>query len=141
MRKTITQQDNFGCSIACLASLLHFSYRKASRHFNKQRARNGGFYCKKVVEILRKYNKNFSSKYLTPRLRNKIYQNSTIVYIEKSKKYPAGHYLVRDKNMWMDPWINFQESHDIKKAKSGFRKRLPGRPIYAISSNKYFIQR
>jgi len=32
----------------------------------------------------------------------------------------------------MDPWINFQKDKNLKNAKAGFRKKLPGRPIYGI---------
>lgn len=32
----------------------------------------------------------------------------------------------------MDPWINFQKDKNVKNCEAGFRKRLPGKPIYAI---------
>jgi hypothetical protein len=32
----------------------------------------------------------------------------------------------------MDPWINFTENKNIKKAKAGFRARLPGKAIYVV---------
>jgi hypothetical protein len=33
----------------------------------------------------------------------------------------------------MDPWINFSSRMpDLTRAKSGFRKRLPGEAIYVI---------
>ena len=54
----------------------------------------------------------------------------TIVFIEKSKKYPAGHFLVKTaQSSWMNPWINFPL---IKHPVSGFEKKLPGKPIYSI---------
>jgi hypothetical protein len=54
----------------------------------------------------------------------------TIVYVEKSIKYPLGHYLVKTKQgVWMNPWKNFPS---IAPAKSAFQKRLPGTPLYAI---------
>lgn len=42
---------------------------------------------------------------------------------------PFGHYLIRFNNQWIDPWINLPN----KNIKAGFRKRLPGKPIYGIS--------
>ena len=60
-----------------------------------------------------------------------MYQPNAIVYVKKSKKYPAGHYLCRLGYIgykWMDPWINFPD-RDIQ---AGFRRRLPGKPVYVI---------
>ena len=57
-----------------------------------------------------------------------MYQPNAIVYVKKSKKYPAGHYLCRLGHKWMDPWINFPD-RDIQ---AGFRRRLPGKPVYVI---------
>jgi hypothetical protein len=46
--------------------------------------------------------------------------------------YPEGHYLVRKGNIWMDSWINFKNNKKVFQAKSGFRKKLPGRAIYLV---------
>jgi hypothetical protein len=32
----------------------------------------------------------------------------------------------------MDPWINILKDKKLINAKSGYRKRLPGSPMYAI---------
>ena len=76
-----------------------------------------------VFNLLRKYNK---------KLRKTIYKDGTIVLIRRSKKYIAGHYLIRYKGLWMDPWINLTVDNNILQAESGFRRRLPGSPSYAI---------
>lgn len=70
--------------------------------------------------------------YLNKKWRRKIYQNKTIVFIRRSSFYPVGHYLIRYNKFWMDPWINFLKEKEVKKAKAGFRKKLPGKPIYGI---------
>ena len=67
-------------------------------------------------------------------MRKKIYSPGVIVFIARSKQYPNGHFLSRVEKGWMDPWINFSKVNlmSMSEAKAGIRKRLPGRPIYAI---------
>ena len=130
----ITQEDPFGCGVACVAFALGFSYQKTLKLFKKgkQKAKTKGFYCKDLVRTLNNQGRNFKYRYIKDMIRNKIYQNNTIVFIKRSRKYPWGHYLCRYENSWMDPWINFPENKNIRKARPGLRKRLPGYPIYAI---------
>lgn len=75
---------------------------------------------------------NYIYKYVRPKIRKRIYQENAIVLVARSNRYPVGHYLVRYDNRWMDPWINLPKDNSIKNAKSGFRKRLPGRPMYVF---------
>lgn len=70
--------------------------------------------------------------YLNKKWRRKIYQDKTIVFIRRSSLYPDGHYLIRGKKFWMDPWINFLKEKDVKKARAGWRRRLLGKPIYGV---------
>lgn len=132
--KSITQKDPFGCSIACLAFLLNISYLEASTLFEDLAvgAKNKGSTCKEVVEALAKKGISAKYKYLKPHWHRRIYRGRVIVFLKQSKKFPYGHYLIRINNIWMDPWINLNKTKDIKKAKSGFRKRLPSKPIFGI---------
>jgi hypothetical protein len=129
--KLIAQEDSYGCGVACVAFALNKSYKEALSLFpnGKKRARSiPDFYCRELVWILNNTGRNYEYKYIKPKLRRKIYKTGTIVFIKKSKKYKYGHYLIRYENKWMDPWINFPRLN----ANAGFRKRLPGRPIYAL---------
>jgi hypothetical protein len=130
--KAIVQEDDFGCAVACVAFVLGIKYQEAVFLFENGEARVSGipdFYCREIVLILgSNTNQQFDYKYIKPRLKKKIYEDCAIVFIKKSKKYKYGHYLVRSKDTWMDPWINFPD----KNRKAGFRKRLPGRSIYMI---------
>lgn len=128
----ITQKDGFGCGIACTASVLGLTYEKAKTLFpNSKQVKDFGFLCKDIVDALAKKGLSYEYRYIKPKIKRRIYKPGTIVFIARSKRFPAGHYLARDeKKGWMDPWINFPS--DISKSKSGFRKRLPGKPIYAI---------
>jgi hypothetical protein len=56
-------------------------------------------------------------------------RTGTIVFSRFSQAYPQGHYLVRTKVGWMNPWINYPE---IVPARSGITKKLPARATYAI---------
>jgi hypothetical protein len=126
----IRQEDVLGCAVACVAFVLKINYGNSIKLFKngKRKARNKGFYCKEVVAALEIKGLMYEYKYVKNKRRRKIYKSNTIVYVRKSKKYPLGHYLVRFNNKWMDSWINFPD----KDIETGFRKRLPERPIYAI---------
>lgn len=131
MIRKIVQEDPLGCGVACVASVLNSTYKKTLRE-NRNKAKTEGFLCKDLINILKQGNKEYSYHYINSKVKRKIYKDKTIVFIKRSEKYPSGHYLCRINNKWMDPWINFNESQDVSNAKAGFRKRLPGKPIYAL---------
>lgn len=139
----ITQQDRFGCGVASVASLLGMDYKKAQSLFadGEHKAATSGFLCKEVVDALSRAGKHYQYRYVSVSVHPRIYEDGTIVFIRRSKKYPVGHYLCRINGQWMDSWINQQENQDIKEAASGFRKRLPGTPIYALLETKHPISR
>lgn len=129
MEKIPVKQENvMGCGVACVAFVLNIKYQKALKLFkNPQNAGSRGFYCKDIVEALGK--KNLDFKYIKNlKIKKLTYKNNSIVYVGKSKKYPAGHYLSRWGSKWMDPWINFPN----RPIKAGFRKRLPEKSIYVV---------
>jgi hypothetical protein len=130
---SVTQDHGLGCGVACVATLLGITYQKALSLFKdgKKRAAKSGFYCKDIVAALERAGLQYEYKYIKPKQIKTIYQEGVIVLIKKSQRYPAGHYLVRVGDLWMDSWINYP---NINSAKSGFRKKLPGKPIYAIYS-------
>ncbi len=132
--KPIRQEHQMGCAVACIAFILKISYPEALRLFRNGKVRaktKANFYCKELVYILNNQGLFYKHKYIKKRLKNKIYQTGTIVFLKKSPKYPFGHYLVRSNGRWMDPWINFPNPN----IKAGFGKRLPEKPIYAILAN------
>ena len=131
--KPIFQEDELGCGVACTAFILGISYQDALSLFEdgKSKADNAGFYCKEICKILMKNYKFYEFKYIKPKNRYKMYKSNSIVFVKRSKKYKYGHFLARHDNTWMDPWINFPKY----PRKSGFRKRIPGKPIYIIFKN------
>lgn len=134
IKNATVQGHNFGCGAACVAFIFDWNYKNALKLFinGRQKAKQGGFLCKEIVRAFSKRNISTRHKYINEKIRKKIYKENAVVFIARSKKYPAGHYLCRYKNFWMDPWISFQKNQNIKRAIAGFRKKLPGKPIYAI---------
>lgn len=127
--KPVVQEDEFGCGVACVANILGVSYQEALNLFYNGRAKaiKEGFLCRNIVSALG--NLEYQYRYIKPKLKGEIYQNKNIVFIKRCKKYPQGHFLSRLNNKWVDSWLNLP---DIDR-KAGFRKRLPGKPIYLIS--------
>ena len=132
MRKSITQESDYGCGVACFAFVVGTSYREACHCLGSKQATSNRFWCKDLSLALNKSGIPCVHKYLKAPIKKQVYAEGTIVLIARSKTYPTGHYLVRHNGKWMDPWINLRTDRTIKNAKSGFRKRLPGRPMYAI---------
>lgn len=130
--RSIQQKNNFGCGVACFAFLTKLSYDKALQYFESAQVNIRGYYCRDLVKAFLELDIIYNYRYLTPKLKYKIYRPGTIVFIKRSKKYPAGHYLAKAPKGWMDPWINFDREKNVKKAKSGFIKRLPEKPIYVL---------
>jgi len=129
--KTVTQQQPAGCGIACVATVLGVSYDRASLLFdNPEHGISRGFYCKEIVQALKKAGKEYAHAWVKPSKKHLLSRQNAIVYIKKSKRYPLGHYLAHHKTKgWMNPWINFPR---IDPAKSGWNKRLPGDAQYII---------
>jgi ABC-type bacteriocin/lantibiotic exporter with double-glycine peptidase domain len=130
--KLITQEAPMGCAIACIASLSGLSYKQMRGYFSRGeiKEQTSGFYNRDIINALIKIGisaKAFSIK----RWGNRKIKAGTIVFVERSKKYPAGHYLLKTKNGWMNPWINYP---NINPAKAGFQKTLPGRLKWVIKT-------
>ncbi len=56
----------------------------------------------------------------------------SVACVERCKKYPFGHYLLKTEKGWMNPWIN----RPYEPRSAGVNKRLPGKPVYAIQACK-----
>lgn len=133
MRHAIVQEHAFGCGVACVAFVAQVPYHNVAELLGNNKAISNGFRCIELITALHSYGyKEYTLKYLKPRLRRSIYKNGVIVFVKRSKRYPRGHYLVRYSGQWMDPWVNFNPRKNVKGARADFRKRLPGQPIYAL---------
>lgn len=125
----VAQEHEYGCAVACVATILNSTYYDALELFSaKWNAVGTGFYCSDIVRAFKRAGKSYSYYYIKPHKTSLIYAEDTIVFVKRSLKYPAGHYLARKNYKWVDPWINFP-SFPIT---SGPRISLPGIPIYAL---------
>lgn len=119
----VVQEQGMGCAVACSASLLNISYKKALLLFkNRKGATSCGYSCKEISDALRKKGKRYAVVHLKKDNAYLLKKNGTIVFIQRSKRYPEGHYLLKTKKGWMNPWINFP---NISPAKAGYSKKLP----------------
>lgn len=132
MRKSITQESDYGCGIACFAFATKSTYKEAEQFLGNEQAKSERFWCSDLASELNRAGRRYTHKYVKPKLRNKIYKEGTIVLIRRSRNYPFGHYLIRHNKLWMDPWINLPFDNKIINAISGYRKRLPGKPMYVL---------
>jgi hypothetical protein len=131
MKHPITQEYDYGCGIACFAFVTNTTYKQAATFLGEQQANSERFYCGDFVTALNHYGLAYRNKHLKPDEKYD-FEEGTIVLIRRSKQYLVGHYLAYHKGQWMDPWVNSPYSKDIRKAKSGYRKRLPGKAMYAL---------
>lgn len=128
--RAVTQEHISGCAIACVAALLGISYKRALKLFtHPEYAISRGYYRKEIVQALSKAGKNYGYRKVTAKNRHLIRMDGAIVFLKTGKKYPIGHYVVRLKGRWMDPWLNHLI---INPAKGGFRKRLPEKAQWVI---------
>ena len=128
----VRQKHAFGCGVACVSIATNISYDRICAMLGENQAAQSGFSCKELCQTLSVLGTVYEYHYLKPRLSNRIYKEGVIVFLKRSQKYPAGHYLIRHKNKWHDSWINFSPGADIKGARPGLRARLPYRPSYAL---------
>jgi hypothetical protein len=126
IQNTIPQEDDLGCGAACLAVLLKISYKKVISLLNENKIDiKNGLYFKQMIDVLNKVvGKDFYFKHLKD--KKLVYKNGMIVYIKRTNKFPFGHFLIRENNMWHDSWINLPSEPIV----AGFRKRLPYKPSY-----------
>lgn len=123
-----------GCGIACAASLAGLSYREMRDLFTDGEIKDKtvGFYNSDFVEALEKLGIK-AVGCSAEEWENKILKPGTIVFIKRSRMYPAGHFLLKTTLGWMDPW---KTGTTIKNAKAGYRENLPGQIDWVIETTK-----
>lgn len=131
MKKSITQELEYGCGVACFAFVCDITFQQAVVVLGRKYSVKHGWKPSDLVRVLDSRGLQYKNKYVRKKA-NLSYPNGTIVLIERSLKYPVGHYLVRHDDTWMDPWINLPDDCSLDHAVSGFRDQLPGRAMYAL---------
>ena len=90
MRKSITQEHDYGCGVACFAFALNMTYRQAVEHLGHQQANSDRFWIKDFTTALNSSNVFYVAKYMKPKMLRKIYKEGTIVLIRRSKNILRG---------------------------------------------------
>jgi hypothetical protein len=109
----VTQEDIFGCGVACTAFILGISYKEAKTFFCANKIKEYGCDC---IDICNALGSNYSYFPYTGEV-----PNNSIVFLGRSKFYNVGHYVVRYNDQWMNPWMY---GNSIKEAVGGFCKKL-----------------
>jgi hypothetical protein len=127
----VTQEHPLGCAVACVAALFQIRYSEALLLFeNEECAWTRGYYCTEIVRALAAAGLEYRfQRFDVSRHRSHLNRAGTIAFVAPSEKYPVGHYFLKTKNGWMNPWINYPH---INPAKSGFEKSLPSRVSYIV---------
>jgi hypothetical protein len=136
MKESITQEDSMGCGAACVAFISGQKYQNSVEVLGIHKAKTVGYHLKELIDGLEYFGITSYFRHLKPKSKSDTYRQGAIVFIKRSARYPYGHYLARHNDTWMDPWINLPFDKDIKNAKSGYRKRLPGKAQYVIYQDK-----
>jgi len=129
--KRVSQEHSMGCSVACVASRCRISYQEGLELFSyPQKAWTVGYYCKDVVRALDRFGLKYSfGAFRENGFEDILKKEGTIVFVDPCTEYPAGHYLVRSRSGWMNPWANYPQMIPVE---SKFQKSLPGRVGWVI---------
>lgn len=128
--KSITQEEGMGCAIACVAFILNADYKSTKKLFdNKENSFLKGYLCRDIIKALSKKGLSYTFSKLNENNKELLNKEKIIIFVEKSNKYPAGHFLTKSSLGWMNSWINFPY---INPAKSGFEKKLTAKPLWVI---------
>jgi len=126
--KSVTQEDEMGCSVACVAVAVNDSYQNAKELFtHPENATTIGYGCQEIIHALRNSGLDYSFRKVEDKTRGLIKKIGAIVLIS-GPGYPYKHYLINTESGWMDSWTNLPKL----PAKSDFRKELPGEPEWVL---------
>ncbi len=127
--KPVPQKHPMGCGVACVAYALKISYDEAIQNFAQpQNAWSDGYSCKAIVAALKKGGLHYKfKKAFLPKDKELLEREQTIVFTNYEGQYPYGHYLVRGKKGWMNPWVNCPIMIPVK---AKIVKDLPAKPLW-----------
>ncbi|MEA9559116.1 hypothetical protein [Xanthomonas campestris] len=118
----VSQEDEWGCAAACVASLLNIPYSRAKRLLEREK-RAGiddepeGFEIDEIARALYSKGVKVIADWNPP---SKL-PSGTIVCVHSRVRYASYHYLLKVPGGYMDPWFDLIE--DCREAK--VRKDIP----------------
>ncbi len=102
MKKSVTQESDYGCGVTCFAFACNISYQQAVLELGRERTVKFGWRPSDLVKELNYYGLNYKNSYVRKHNQPQEYPESTIILIERSSKYPVGHYLIKDNQYWIN---------------------------------------
>ena len=125
----VSQEDEWGCGAACVASLLGITYRKAKKlveevkeaSINEDVPRPGpgpGLELHHIAIALYKSGVKVIADWYPDMSTIPV---GTIACIGNKTNYKDEHYILMTPEGWMDPWYNL----DIDNMSAGYRKSFP----------------
>lgn len=117
----VTQEDEWGCGAACIASLLGIPYQKAKQLVEKVKGRSvnakpRGLELHHIAIALQKKRVKVIADWKPTEI-----PDGTIVCISGKPPYDGDHYILKTPYGWMDPWYNLDEN----KMEAQYRKTYP----------------
>ncbi len=114
-----------GCGVACVASRCGVSYSKALEWFeHPEHAWTRGYYCEEIVATLARAGFEYTFAAFNSREHHLLLnREGTLVFQAPSDEYPHGHYFLRARGGWMNPWSNYPNMIPIN---SGFQPTIKG---------------
>ncbi|GGO80439.1 hypothetical protein GCM10011348_17100 [Marinobacterium nitratireducens] len=114
---TVAQLDEWGCGVACVASLLGISYREAYWYLREEKGEainrgTPGLEPHHIALALQKW----KVKVVMDWEESNDFPNGTIVCVEGSEPYDGCHYILRTPYGWTDPWVNMDTPNEARRA-------------------------
>lgn len=128
----VTQENEWGCGAACVASLLDVSYQDAKQLVETMKEGEidedpCGLELHHLALALQKNGIKVVADWAPER-----YPDGTIICISGKQPYEGDHYMLKTPAGWMDPWHNVAKTPN-KPRKAGYRKRLPNGTFFLVA--------
>ncbi len=122
----VSQEDEWGCAAACVASLMAVDYKRAKRWLEKAKgegvdAGEKGFEIDEIANALFGQGVKVVADWNPP----EVLPDGTIVCIHSRVRYQDYHYLLKVPGGYMDPWYDLAEVGKDEQRVGRFRESLP----------------
>jgi ABC-type bacteriocin/lantibiotic exporter with double-glycine peptidase domain len=125
--RLVAQEDEWGCGVACIASLLGVSYGSAMAMVKTASGANidfssEGLELEPIILVLQQHGLSVSVKANLSR-----WPIGTIAFLSENEgAYKgSGHYILKTEDGWMDPYYNALTRGDEEEREARYRTRLP----------------
>lgn len=130
----VVQLDEWGCGVACIASLLGISYEEAYWLARREKGESiggvqPGLELHHIAMILKQHEKGIHV--VADWQERETYPVGTILFVEGPEPYDGGHYILRVDKGWMDPWVNMRNPEETRKAR--VIKNFPAGTCFSVA--------